>query len=240
MPAPKAHRTLQIKTEGDMPGLKKLIGDAIAHSNTIQIDYYALTSGRHSSGRKVDPYALNGLYLSAFCHERGEVRTFNLSRISKIKVLKAVFTKKTAVQGSSSSENKTKSAALSSPPEESIPGLPQTNKKPGHKKTYLAFTGEDRAALFYLLLYGPIVIAVVGYHFYGFLLRVAYDTGWTGLYTTMGLIYGSLFALKRWYLKKYFPLPPQAARPVRKRTRKPVSRPRPAKKKSSRKRRGRA
>ena len=72
------------------------IRDAIANQNSIEICYYALIK-EETSKRKVDPYFLelsDGNYkVVGFCHLRGCLRAFNVSRIETLKIVDETFIK---------------------------------------------------------------------------------------------------------------------------------------------------
>ena len=58
---------------------------ALSQSRKVEIRYQ---SGRYESKRVIEPLTLNGNYLVAFCHLRGEQRTFRLDRIKSAELLK--------------------------------------------------------------------------------------------------------------------------------------------------------
>jgi len=58
---------------------------ALSQSRKVEIRYQ---SGRYESRRVIKPLTLNGNYLVAFCHLRGEQRTFRLDRIKSAELLK--------------------------------------------------------------------------------------------------------------------------------------------------------
>jgi len=49
--------------------------------------FYRYQSGRYESRRVIEPLTLNGNYLVAFCHLRGEQRTFRLDRIKNAELV---------------------------------------------------------------------------------------------------------------------------------------------------------
>ncbi|HDM42926.1 MAG TPA: WYL domain-containing protein [Firmicutes bacterium] len=68
--------------------------EALFENYQCKISYFSMSSG--PSERVIEPYHLINIrgdwYVIAYCHKRKEVRTFALSRINKIKVLKQPFT----------------------------------------------------------------------------------------------------------------------------------------------------
>ncbi len=60
------------------------IQTALNQSRKVEIRYQ---SGRYKSRRIIEPLMLNGNYLVAFCHLRGEQRTFRLDRIKNAELL---------------------------------------------------------------------------------------------------------------------------------------------------------
>ena len=70
------------------------ISDAIVSRHKLDIDYFTMSSGRHSR-RRVAPYKLlfseETFYLIGFCDERMGVRTFALDRIQSCEVSEASF-----------------------------------------------------------------------------------------------------------------------------------------------------
>lgn len=67
---------------------------AVGQQVRIEIDYYSFSS-RKRTRRRVDPYGLvyrgHSWYLIGYCHLRGEVRKFRLTRIHNVRVLDEVF-----------------------------------------------------------------------------------------------------------------------------------------------------
>lgn len=64
---------------------------AIEDGERVELTYRSPSRGE-STVRKVDPYQVwfhegERVYLTGFCHLRGELRTFNLARVSKLKAL---------------------------------------------------------------------------------------------------------------------------------------------------------
>ena len=57
---------------------------ALSQSRKVEIRYQ---SGRYESRRVIEPLTLNGNYLVAFCHLRGEQRTFRLDRIKNAELV---------------------------------------------------------------------------------------------------------------------------------------------------------
>ncbi len=67
---------------------------AIMDRRSVRFDYYTYSRNRTGS-READPYGViyrgNAWYLIAFCHNRGEVRTFRVNRIRGLAVSKNTF-----------------------------------------------------------------------------------------------------------------------------------------------------
>jgi len=77
--------------EGKLFGL---LQRAVAEQTSIRIDYFSLRS-LSRSWRTVDPYGLvyrsHSWYLVGFCHLRGEIRRFRVSRIHDVQMTDATF-----------------------------------------------------------------------------------------------------------------------------------------------------
>ncbi len=64
------------------------LADAIREQQSITIDYLTASTGEHSTGRRVDPYALavrgGSWMLVAYCHRRHDIRDFSVAGISRV------------------------------------------------------------------------------------------------------------------------------------------------------------
>ncbi len=66
------------------PGIRRLVRDAMKTGRRLWLRY---RSGDRVTEREVSPRRLEGGYLVAFCHLRGEERSFRLDRILELRIL---------------------------------------------------------------------------------------------------------------------------------------------------------
>lgn len=84
-----------LNEDNKINNILKEIRTAILNSNKLYFTYFTKNLDKNISNRTVCPYKLvyisNNWYLSAFCLDKNEMRTFKINRMENIKILNSYF-----------------------------------------------------------------------------------------------------------------------------------------------------